>query len=171
MNIMIPKQKEVFFFIVITMQCFFFLPSFANADTNKFDVALVHIKQYEMAIQKYKEYKKVYPKSLEQLLSFEPGKEGEINTEYFLKRPTIIEDPWGNNYSYSYPAKYGHLEFDLYSYGKNLVDDHGESDDITNWKEVSPDYYKSGISSENVIFFTLLALVIIASLFYVVGKK
>ena len=46
-----------------------------------------------------------------------------------------LKDPWGQPYQYRYPCQHsGQHEYDLFSTGKNLTEDHGDtSDDIRSW--------------------------------------
>jgi general secretion pathway protein G len=48
----------------------------------------------------------------------------------YLKKKAI--DPWGHEYKYTYPGTHG--DYDLYSFGKDGVDNSGEGDDVTNWE-------------------------------------
>ncbi len=48
----------------------------------------------------------------------------------YLKKRAI--DPWGNPYKYAYPGAHG--DYDLYSFGKDGVDNNGEGDDVANWQ-------------------------------------
>lgn len=49
-------------------------------------------------------------------------------------------DSWGNELIYLYPAKFGTMNFDLYSKGRNAIDEYGAGDDISHWKELSKEY-------------------------------
>lgn len=53
----------------------------------------------------------------------------------------IGDDAWGHKFIYIFPAKYGTLEFDLYSRGANGEDEYGHGDDITNWNGFNVWYY------------------------------
>lgn len=53
----------------------------------------------------------------------------------------IPKDVWHNDLIYVYPSRYGHREFDLYSFGKNGIDDFGKGDDICNWANLSIIHY------------------------------
>ena len=48
----------------------------------------------------------------------------------YLKKKAI--DPWGHPYKYVYPGTHG--DYDLYSFGKDGVDNNGEGDDVANWE-------------------------------------
>lgn len=55
----------------------------------------------------------------------------------YIKRKKILTDRWGQDFIYIYPPRYGDMDFDLYSIGKNGVDEHGGGDDIANWAVVN----------------------------------
>ena len=65
-----------------------------------------------------------YPESLDLLMEKKNG-HGP-----YLKKKAI--DPWGHPYKYTYPGTHG--DYDLYSFGKDGVDNSGEGDDVTNWE-------------------------------------
>ncbi len=65
-----------------------------------------------------------YPENLEIMLEKKDGKGP------YLKKRAI--DPWGRPYKYVMPGTHG--DYDLYSFGKDGVDNNGESDDVTNWE-------------------------------------
>ncbi len=48
-------------------------------------------------------------------------------------------DRWGQPYIYRMPGQHG--DFDLYSVGKNGIDDQGRLDDISNWAGVNDGFY------------------------------
>lgn len=66
----------------------------------------------------------VYPDSIEALLQKKDGK-----GPYLKKR---ANDPWGHPYKYVFPGVHG--DYDLYSFGRDGVDNNGEGDDIANWE-------------------------------------
>ena len=68
-----------------------------------------------------------YPESLDVLMEKKDGKGP------YLKKRAI--DPWGNAYKYVYPGAHG--DYDLYSFGKDGVDNNGEGDDVINWETSS----------------------------------
>ena len=75
-----------------------------------------------------------YPDNLDILLEKKDGKGP------YLKKSAI--DPWGHPYKYVYPGTHG--DYDLYSFGKDGVDNNGEGDDVTNWEAAG----KTGESRE-----------------------
>ena len=68
-----------------------------------------------------------YPESLDLLMEKKNGKGP------YLKKRAI--DPWGHQYKYTYPGTHG--DYDLYSFGKDGVDNNGEGDDIANWENTA----------------------------------
>jgi general secretion pathway protein G len=46
-------------------------------------------------------------------------------------------DPWGTAYKYVSPSQRKY-DYELYSFGRNKVDNNGGDDDITNWADQSP---------------------------------
>ena len=65
-----------------------------------------------------------YPENLDLLLEKKDGKGP------YLKKRAV--DPWGHPYKYVYPGAHG--DYDLYSFGKDGVDNNGEGDDVANWE-------------------------------------
>ncbi|MDY6994211.1 MAG: type II secretion system protein GspG [Pseudomonadota bacterium] len=52
------------------------------------------------------------------------------------------KDPWGTEYIYQYPAQYGeNIAYDLYSCGKNKINNLGKGDDISIW-DTKEEHYK-----------------------------
>jgi len=68
-----------------------------------------------------------YPQSLDELLKKTEGK-----GPYLKRRPV---DPWRRPYKYKSPGTHNTEDYDLYSLGPDGQE--GNSDDITNWEEVS----------------------------------
>ena len=65
-----------------------------------------------------------YPDNLDVLREKKDGKGP------YLKKSAI--DPWGHPYKYVFPGTHG--DYDLYSFGKDGVDNNGEGDDVANWE-------------------------------------
>jgi general secretion pathway protein G len=65
-----------------------------------------------------------FPESIDVLLQKKDGKGP------YLKKRAI--DPWGHPYKYTFPGTHG--DYDLYSFGRDGVDNNGEGDDIANWE-------------------------------------
>lgn len=91
--------------------------------------------------------------------------------ESYIKRIPI--DPWGNEYLYYQPAKLSAKKYDLYSTGKNGVDDKGMIDDISNWRKIDRNYYPVHICYSCWAIF-VAALVVALMVFWFLlklGKK
>ena len=68
-----------------------------------------------------------FPENLDALMVKKDGKGP------YLKKRAV--DPWGHPYKYTFPGTHG--DYDLYSFGKDGVDNNGEGDDVANWESVS----------------------------------
>jgi general secretion pathway protein G len=67
-------------------------------------------------------------------------KEDILNSHFNGK---IIKDKWGNEFVYLCPPQYrfGNNPYNLYSKGKNQLDDYAGKDDITTWKKANKEKY------------------------------
>lgn len=61
----------------------------------------------------------------------------------YLRKDEFV-DPWGVDLEYVYPAVHGSLAFDLYSLGRNGMDDKGGGDDLSNWAYYDSKQYPVG---------------------------
>lgn len=118
------------------------LPCYSNASSLKHESTMVQIDAFERDLANLFKDIGRYPSSTEGLISLtnKPHLVSSWKGPY-INKPTVPLDHWGNEYRYLFPSKYGDKNFDLYSYGKNKVDDHGQADDITNWKNISAKHY------------------------------
>lgn len=74
-----------------------------------------------------------FPKELKEL-SEKPDNEEEAAKwkEPYIKDPSTLKDPWGEEYQYRFPGQFhGEENYDLWSKGPDKQD--GTDDDITNW--------------------------------------
>jgi hypothetical protein len=98
-----------------------------------------------------------------------PSKEGGLlslcDEQKFdcLEKPT---DVWHNDLNYIYPSEFGSKEFDLYSFGKNGIDDYGEGDDISNWTSLSTVHYYPA----RWIFAVIILIITATSMLYLFSK-
>ena len=76
----------------------------------------------------------------------------------------LPKDAWGNDYKYIYPSVYGNKKFDLYSFGKNGIDEHGQLDDISNWRGVDREFYPR--KKQSIFYIAAICMVIV---FVVIG--
>jgi len=54
----------------------------------------------------------------------------------YLKKRTLPQDPWKQNYLYASPGKHNESDYDLSSYGADGV---ASEDDIVNWDQENPE--------------------------------
>jgi general secretion pathway protein G len=123
----------------------------ASASNNKEIRTDAYIKAIENKLYSYKNKNGFFPKTDSGLkIIFENPKNP--------KQYSLPLDEWGNEYIYYYPAKFGNKEFDLYSYGKNGINDYGLKDDITNWSGFNTQYYSeiNGIILSILLFFLVI---------------
>ena len=74
-----------------------------------------------------------YPKTEEGLNALLVATGGISSWKGPYLRRGVPNDSWVHAYIYYYPPRYGSREFDLYSRGKNGIDENGKGDDISNW--------------------------------------
>jgi len=116
----------------------------SSLGSNKLSYTRAQIIQLEKALDNLRLDIDRYPSTNEGLgLLVASPEESDDNWNGPYLKKSVPNDPWKNNYMYYYPARYGSGEFDLYSLGKNGIDDKGKEDDITNWGEVNEEYYGS----------------------------
>lgn len=80
-------------------------------------------------------------------------------------------DSWEHEWIYIYPAKYGNLEFDLYSKGADGKDDFGKNDDISNWNGIDYWIYNRELVVVDIIKKFVLFSLFICFLSLFIGKK
>lgn len=85
-----------------------------------------------MALRLYEVDNGSYPQSLQSLLT-KPGNALNWRGPYLEKG--LPQDPWGNDYLYSYPGSRNPHSYDLKSYGPDGVE---SADDIGNWARTGP---------------------------------
>ncbi|MDD2816886.1 MAG: type II secretion system protein GspG [Thiotrichaceae bacterium] len=83
----------------------------------------------------------------------------------------MATDGWEHEFIYIYPAKYGNLEFDLYSKGADGKDDFGKNDDISNWNGISYWIYNKKLVIDKIIIEIILFSLFICFLSLFIGKK
>jgi general secretion pathway protein G len=99
----------------------------------KTDTARIQIENLSTTLDLFRLDVGRYPsedEGLEALLSPPPGADG-WNGPY-VRRPDMINDPWGRPYIYRFPGQ-AH-EFDLYTLGSDGAEGgEGEGQDVTSW--------------------------------------
>jgi general secretion pathway protein G len=83
----------------------------------------------------------------------------------------IPTDSWHHAYIYHYPAIYGDKEFDLYSMGKNGVDEKGKGDDITNWHGFDAWQYNAKGIILRYLVLTISILVMVLGVAYLMRTR
>jgi general secretion pathway protein G len=143
------------------------MPNCSYATSLKHELTLVQIEAFEEEIASFKKDVGRYPTSTEGLdiLIENPDRINSWKGPY-INKAMIPLDHWGNKYQYIFPAKYGNKEYDLYSFGKDKVDDHGQNDDITNWEKISIKHYYPARWKMQIILFCIVCIV----LFFLVWK-
>jgi general secretion pathway protein G len=89
--------------------------------------ALADISSIKTALDAFEVDNGYYPKSLQDLLQ-QPSNAKGWHGPYLDKIP---QDPWGNDYIYTFPGKHNQNSFDLMSVGPDGKS--GTDDDIGNW--------------------------------------
>ena len=120
--------------------------------------ALAEIELISTAIKVFKLDVGRYPQNSEGLNALIHEPKNVSNWRGYLGKPMIPLDPWGQEYVYIYPPKYGDKAFDLYSFGPDGIDNYGLNDDLTNWR-------KHQINDERYIDFRAIWFLIIVLLF------
>lgn len=137
----------------------------ANAfGSDKVTATIVQIEQFSLIIEKFKEDTGRYPNSIQGLKSLysRPKEVANWDGPYINKK--IPLDYWGNEYVYVFPAKFGNKSYDLYSIGRNKINDQGNKDDITNWRKPNLSYY---YNSSKTVLKLFLASLLLASIIIV----
>ncbi len=93
-------------------------------------IAKIHIKELEGALQLFRYDTGRYPTTTEGLdaLVRNPGLASWRGP--YLSKGELPKDPWGRPYVYRYPGQHG--PYDLLSYGADGIE--GGEEDITNWE-------------------------------------
>jgi type II secretion system protein G len=79
----------------------------------------------------------------------------------YLKKLIIPKDYWGENFIYYYPSRHSPERFDLYSKGKNNIDEQGDGDDVSQWKDYDKSKYHSyDFTAESLLLIIISAILI-----------
>jgi general secretion pathway protein G len=101
---------------------------------SKTQTAMLQIEELSSALDVYRLEVGSYPSNDQGLTALveNPGNVPQWNGPY-LRKKTIRQDPWGNEYNYTYPGENG--DFDLYSLGAdNSEGGDGEDQDVLGWE-------------------------------------
>jgi len=101
---------------------------------SKSKTAMLQIEELSSALDVYRLEVGGYPSNDQGLMALveNPGSVDQWNGPY-LRKKTIRNDPWGNDYHYNFPGDHG--DFDLFSLGADNVEGgEGEDRDILGWE-------------------------------------
>lgn len=145
--------------------------AFAYIKSSKVFKTKAQIVLFEQSIAKFKNDIGRYPENQEglEVLRIRPDNINNWNGPYINKE--IPLDYWGNKYIYFYPAKYGNKDYDIYSFGKNMSDDKGLNDDITNWKKINYQYYDEFYKLKHLFLYFLIIILIALFVYFLIAKK
>lgn len=102
-----------------------------KADDAKVSAARIQVDKVATAVELYRLETGRYPPDLEALFTA-PGDLPSWKGPY-LKKRSIIKDPWNTDMTYSYPGEHG--AFDILSYGGDgQAGGEGNNADIGNWE-------------------------------------
>ena len=156
MNLYFKKCTIIVLFLITLFS------SFVYADKYNHSVVISDISAIRQALDLYKKENGTYPSSSDGL---------EQLTSYYLNSVPI--DPWVRNYKYLYPPMYGSNDYDLYSFGKDGLDDNGGGDDISNWKGYDRFIYRTDEEVFALKIYSILGsfVIIVFFLFFKIVKK
>lgn len=107
------------------------LPRFGGvSERARLTAAQTQISTFKTALNAYEVDMGSYPKSLQDLI-VRPQNAGQDWHGPYLESDTIPQDPWHNNYIYTFPGRHNPSSFDLMSMGPD--GQAGTADDICNW--------------------------------------
>lgn len=102
-----------------------------KADDANVNATKVQIEQIGAAIDLYRLETGKYPESLTDLV--EKPADNERWKGPYLRKKSLLQDPWHNDIQYAYPGE--HAKYDLYSYGSDgQPGGEGNDAEIGNWE-------------------------------------
>ena len=138
-----------------------------NAASSKYIYTYLQIEDINNALAEYHADTNTYPSSNEGLIELveNKGQKKGWNGPYLIKY-RLHYDAWGEEYIYHYPPIYGTLNFDVYSKGVDMKDNHGQQDDITNWVGYSKEIYENKIFYFNPVLILIVVSIGLLALYY-----
>jgi type II secretion system protein G len=141
----------------------------------KHRIAEIHLFILKNALNHFKKDMGRLPSTKENIniLTIRPPNSPQWNGPYISQKGLEnwdYVDGWGTKYIYIYPAKYGNLAYDLYSCGKNKINNFGQDDDITNWGGINFDYYNDSEPEHDKVIVITFILIILAIIITIVVK-
>lgn len=128
-----------------------------------YEFGMAYMRLLQEQLIKYQQDTGSFPKTLEVMKCVKTANRACVNYN--------AADPWGHEWIYMYPAKYGNLEFDLYSKGADGKDDFGKNDDISNWNGINYWVYNKKLMIEQIIIIIALCSPLICLLLFLLNKK
>ena len=138
-------------------------PAIAVGDKRDDMSALAQIENFETALETFREDVGRLPSTEEGLESLHQRPAGLVAWDGPYLKTAIPTDSWGQPYVYLQPPRYGSKTFDLYSLGRDGLDDFGGHDDITNWSGIPRELYPRPVRWEAAAV-VAVGLAIIATL-------
>ncbi|MBN1412608.1 MAG: type II secretion system protein GspG [Spirochaetales bacterium] len=154
------QVKFIKLFCLLPIMFLFTIQSFSSTNSGR---AKADLLSFKTAIDAYR---------MDNIFHYPDKQKGLRALIKYLDGQDIPLDPWGHGYIYVYPSLYSDGAYDLYSIGKNGIDEKGEGDDISAWKDIPQEYFMEiKILPEFllIIFFVLLIGVFLA--FLLLHKK
>ena len=137
-NIRIRKFYARDYTLLCLVVNIFLTASIGEADSNKVLDTYTYIKGLDERMHTLNTDIGRFPTTTEGLdtLSIKPTGISGWKGPYLNRVIGQKKDEWGSDLIYIFPPRYGDQDFDLYSRGPNMIDEHGSGDDITNWNKV-----------------------------------
>lgn len=162
--IVAPVHKNtLLYYCAILIMAVIIMPCIGNTETKKHISTLIQIEILEQSLSKFKADVGRFPTSEEGLSALikMPPNIKSWKGAYFNK-PLIPKDYWGSKFIYIFPARYGNKVYDLYSMGKNMKDDNGNGDDISNWNKINMSFYQNPLKNflPSLVLMTVFAVCI-----------
>ena len=156
----------------IATACFLILlvPAVCESRT-KIGAAVVNIELLEKALYTFEEDVKRLPTNEEGLEAITTPRKPIVGWRGPYLKKSLPQDPWGHEFRYLNPAIYGTKKFDLYSFGADGIDNHGNGDDISNWKGYDKKYYKDATLWPGRLFLLFQVIILFLIVIYIIKKR
>lgn len=146
------------------------IPSVCES-SSRVSKAVVEIEFLEKALYNFEQDVKRLPTNEDGLEAITAPKKPILGWHGPYLKKSLPRDPWGHDYKYIMPSMYGNKKFDLYSVGADGIDDHGNGDDISNWKEYDKKYYKDTTVWRDRLFILFQFFVLFLIIIYIIKKR
>lgn len=119
---------------IIGMLAYFIVPNLVGSvDKARVTKAKLEIKAIENSLTMYRVDNGIYPSTDQGLDALIKKPESDPTPMNWSRKyiEKLTKDPWGNNYQYRHPGKYG--DIDVFSMGPNGASESDEGNYIGNW--------------------------------------